>query len=382
MENHSKFEKRAAEIFDKYQSGTLSEEEHALLLTWYRTYADPSVEKTELSDKEIAEMHARLLDRLGDRQHKIETPLWKKKLPYVAAASIFIALAISLYQYFYTVAEDPFNTALTDEVQPGGSRAYWITPEGDTLNLATSVDNPSAIVTIDEQLGVITFSLEDSSTANLTPRPQTITTPVGGEYTVILSDGSTVKLNSNSSLTFTHPFTAQREVNLQGEGYFDVTRNPSKPFVVNTNYQHIEVLGTTFNIKSYSEDQLTTTSLIAGKLRVSSDDRADVTSVILAPGEKAQSGTNQILTVIRPQEPQTIAWQRGDFQFDGENLEEVLHILSRWYDVEIRYERTSPSKVRFGGAISRNRNLSDVLKILKVQENFTYEVRGKQVIIK
>lgn len=377
MENINKFKNHAAELFEKYQSGTLSEEEHALLHSWFRTYTDPSVENIKLSDEELAEMHEQLLKRFKDR----EPSLLKKIIPLIAAACIFIALATSLYLYFYKAPQDHMNNALANDVQPGGSRAYWITEEGETFNLTTDINNHS-IATIDQELGIIIFSPDNTLTGDVVPKQQTITTPIGGEYTVILSDGSTVKLNSNSSLTFTHPFRDSREVTLWGEGYFEVAHNPSKPFFVNTSYQHIQVLGTTFNIKSYKEDQQTTTTLVSGKLRVAENDLADATSFILSPGETAQSGKNQTLTVQRSQKLKTVAWQKGEFQFDGESLEEVLQILSRWYDVDVSYQRTSPTKVRFGGAISRNRNLSDVLNILTAQEDFTYEIRGRQVIIK
>src|SRR5690606_34680384 len=157
-------------------------------------------------------------------------------------------------------------------------------------------------------------------------------------------------------------------------------RNESARFIVDAGFQKVEVLGTQFNVKSYVDEHITTTALVSGSLKVTSTDKNDRKELILKPGDMAKNGLNSGLVLQRVKTNKVKAWQEGEFHFDGENLEEIMTILARWYDVKVVYEHKPDQDIRYGGMISRNKRLSTVLNLLGEKEKLKFEIKGKEVI--
>ena len=211
----------------------------------------------------------------------------------------------------------------------------------------------------------------------------TIMTPRGGQYRVVLPDGSRVWLNSASSLRFPVSFPGkERAVELTGEGYFEIAENPHLPFVVNIRTSggdggKVNVLGTHFDIMAYPDEHSINTTLLQGAVAVSQGDRV----AKLMPGQQAVfDSTHHQLRVKKVDTLQATAWKNGLFEFDNTDLAAIMRQLSRWYDIEIVY-RTVPDKTPLGGNINKNLELADVLSLLQASGTNHFKIEGKKVLV-
>ena len=209
----------------------------------------------------------------------------------------------------------------------------------------------------------------------------TISTPRGGQYQLILADGTKVWLNSSSSLRFPSNFTGdERKVTLTGEGYFEVAKNAAMPFKVEVaGKEEVKVLGTHFNINAYEDESNINTTLLEGKVEVTSF--ANKFSNILSPGQQAKLNTaGQIKINNQVDVEQVVAWKNGVFQFGDEmDIYSVMKQISRWYDLEVTYKGNVSGDI--GGSISRNVTVSKVLNMLEIASELKFEVNGRKVLV-
>jgi ferric-dicitrate binding protein FerR (iron transport regulator) len=271
----------------------------------------------------------------------------------------------------------PMKQAAT--VLPGGNHAMLTIGDGSTIVL-DSINNGNIQrggVTINKQGGLLVYAGSLAAKAHTAVVYNTLTTPRGGQYKVVLADGTRVWLNASSSLHFPTAFTGkERNVELTGEAYFEVAGNKEKPFHVNVNGIDVEVLGTHFNINAYADETAVKTTLLEGSVRVVSGGTAG----LLRPGEQGvlnKKGTG--IEIKKVDMNEVIAWKNGLFQFDGADIKSIMRQIGRWYDVEIEYSG-EVSKRRFEGKISRDAQLSDVLKILELS-NVKFSVEGKRIVV-
>jgi ferric-dicitrate binding protein FerR (iron transport regulator) len=185
-----------------------------------------------------------------------------------------------------------------------------------------------------------------------------------------------VWLNAASSITYPTVFKgAEREVTLNGEGYFEVTKNKAMPFRVKSALQTIEVLGTHFNVNAYGDEALLKTTLLEGSVKVTSA----INSILIVPGEQAvisRTG-NSAISKQQVNLDKEVAWKNGVFSFADEDIREVMRQVSRWYDIDVVYEGDMPTE-KFFGEISRSSKLTDVFRILELN-NMKFSVEGKTV---
>ena len=266
---------------------------------------------------------------------------------------------------------------------PGSNKAILTLADGSTIILETAANGTltqqgnSKIVKPAE--GKLAYNLLDEKTTEVLYN--SIATPRGGQYQVIFSDGSKVWLNAASSLRFPAGFTGnERKVELVGEAYFEVSKNASMPFkVAIAGKGEVEVLGTHFNVHAYHDEETTHTTLLEGSVRVTGLSTGD--SHIINPGEQAQvDGKGQISINKNADTEQAIAWKNGTFNFSNADLEMVLRQLSRWYDVDIKFEGAVPQR-KFAGEIQRDLKLPQVLKLLE-KNNVFCKLEGKTLIVK
>ncbi len=205
-----------------------------------------------------------------------------------------------------------------------------------------------------------------------------IIVPRGGEYMLVLADGTSVVLNSDTRLRFPETFTeTERKVFLSGEAYFSVARNEQCPFLVEFESGQVRVLGTQFNVKAYS-GQPTFATLVSGKVKVCSD----TDSVVLQPGELCEISTaDRSLSVREADMMSVLAWKNGEFVFKDVSLEQVMEELSRWYDAEIEYDDSTLPDMRFHIYMDRAKTLEEALQIITRMGGITYRIEGKKVII-
>lgn len=205
----------------------------------------------------------------------------------------------------------------------------------------------------------------------------TLIVPRGGAYNLTLSDGTKVWLNADSKLIYPSKFTGEnRAVSLEGEAYFKVGKDAEHPFIVHTEKQDIQVLGTEFNIHAYANENESVTTLINGAVRVNSFGE----KIILVPGQQVISGDGKATLQEHPDIKQAIAWKEGYFIFHNTGLQEVMQQLSRWYDVTVNYEKGVRSH-EFMAIISRDNNISQVLGMLEASGVVRFKVKGKEVTV-
>jgi len=206
----------------------------------------------------------------------------------------------------------------------------------------------------------------------------TLTTPKGGQFKLVLPDGSEVWLNAASSITYPTSFAGnERKVEITGEAYLEIAHNPAKPFIVNVSGMEVKVLGTHFNINAYNDEAAVKTSLLEGSISLSKGGNA----VMLRPGQQAQMTRDASLKVVNDVDmDEVVAWKNGFFAFNRADLQMVMRQIARWYDVDISYEGKIPERF-FGGKIDRNINASDVLKIL-AESKVHFTISDKKIIVK
>jgi transmembrane sensor len=387
-------------ILDKYQDGTASAAEKALIEEYYRRMEKAG--KTELTADEEAAVRRTMYNKIaaGFEEPGAKVVPLKRSYSKVAAAAVLLTL-IGAGSYFF-LSKKPVTepahaeTAKTKprDLPPGHDAAVLTLGDGRTIILdsANGTISKQGGATVINLNGQVSYDNKSGKDKTATVVYNTISTARGNQYQLILADGSKVWLNSASSLRFPTSFTGdRREVELDGEGYFEVAslrlRSGQKmPFHVKTKTQDVEVLGTHFNVNAYNDEGTTRTTLLEGQVKVISKsaigNRQSATdaerSVVLTPGEQAVlagansrfippvGGTDSRLTINRsPDLDQVMAWKNGWFEFDNTDIKAIMRQISRWYDVDIRYE-TKTDNQTYGGRISRNINLSNILKMLEL----------------
>jgi ferric-dicitrate binding protein FerR (iron transport regulator) len=211
----------------------------------------------------------------------------------------------------------------------------------------------------------------------------TMTTPKGRQFQLVLPDGSKVWLNAASSLRYPTVFAGnERTVEVTGEAYFEVARNATKPFVVKVGHEtEVQVLGTHFNINSYKDEANINTTLLEGSVRVLNKGK----KALLKPGQSAQvamqaNQTAGIKIVNDVDMEKVMAWKNGLFNFQDASLQEVMHQLERWYDIEVVYEKGAP-EIEFVGKMERSLSLSEVLRGLQISEVHFRIEQGRRLVV-
>jgi len=304
--------------------------------------------------------------------------------PRVAAAVAILFVCGTAYWFISNqnsrkaVSPIALSSAKASSILPGGNHAILTLADGSKIVL-DSVQNGSikgGSSKIKKQGALLVY--ESTAAKNNAPVVyNTLTTPPGGQYQLLLPDGSKVWLNASSSIHFPTAFTgSERNVELTGEGYFEVAKNKEKPFHVNVNGMQVEVLGTHFNVNAYGDEGSIKTSLLEGSVKIKSRQ----SSGILKPGEQGVLNKNaNKIEVKKADMNEVMAWKNGLFQFDGAGITTIMSEISRWYNVDIVYKGKVPDR-RFEGKISRDAQLSDVLKILELS-NVKFRVEGKKIIV-
>lgn len=303
---------------------------------------------------------------------------------WVAAAILVIAAGTVFYFYYFqqSVQADTVtnNKPLVNDAAPGGNKAVLTISDGSVFFLDSLKNGYIAqqgnVKLYKATNGTLTYRV--SSEMNEAILYNTVMTPRGGQYRIQLSDGSRVKLNSFSSITYPVWFTGtERGVTITGEAYFEITKNAGMPFKVNAYDVQVEVRGTEFNINAYSDEPVMKTTLLKGSLQLSKNSATHVLQP-LQQGRFDKEGNFSLQKKVNTDE--VTAWRNGFFQFDNTDLKSIMRQISRWYDIDIVYESGSPVHKEIVGELRRNVNLSEVVKMLEKNE-IRCRIEGKTLIV-
>lgn len=366
-------------------------------------------QREELNDEEVTAWlkekdHVELLDEIAAIRQKLsgqsygenseeeflylEKSIYDRKsrrmtLRWSIAASIILLVGLFVGRTISGVRDIHEEQELAKSVmQPGTSKAILMMADGKEVVLE---QGQNLNILLNERVRVATSSqgivYEEHGKGMVTEEYNKLTTPIGGEYSLVLSDGTKVFLNADSELKYPVEFSdGKRIVDLKGEAYFEVHKDSLRPFIVRINGAEVTVLGTSFNVNTYGDDGQIYTTLVNGSVRVASVKNKQ--EEILKPGMQSvmnvQSG---LLTVRKVDVEPYVAWREGRFVFRAMTLDLIMRQLQRWYDFEVFYQNSELKDYEFRGVIKRDMDLDKVLSVIKATTNVDFEVKGKVITI-
>ncbi|WP_290797614.1 FecR family protein [Flavihumibacter sp. UBA7668] len=344
---------------------------------------DKQTDKQTVSQKLSQHMISRLLT---DIKSNSEQPrkIWKNQWLKIAA-SVVLVIGVGSTVWLLPKKSDKIVAQTAEpvsDIKPGSNMAYLQLGNGQTILLDSAVNGQLARqgnTAIIKKNDHVIYSPLNAGSDELTGI-NTLSTPHGGQYKLQLPDGSLVWLNAASSISFPAAFHKDhRKVSITGEVYFEIKKDQTKPFIVDiANGASVEVLGTSFNIQSYNNEKTIQTTLLEGSVKI----RKYQLQAMLQPGQQAQISKGETTPIKIKKDvdtEQVMAWKNGFFSFANSDLESIMRQIARWYDVEIVYKGTIPKR-SFGGEISRNTNLSQVLKILE-ESSINFTIDKKTIIV-
>jgi transmembrane sensor len=391
---------KLTELADKYLGRVATEEEEQELHQWFDGWEDDEEPVVTMQKESAEDIRDRILTRLKQHLHA-EQPknnlisIFRNYPRRYAAAVVLLILGAGSYFLFFNkstkeiAAIEKKEQRLKNDVAPGGNKAILTLADGSIINLDSvqggtiAHQNGTAINKQEAQL--VYDATKASSADHSTLSYNILTTPRGGQYQVVLPDGSKVWLNAASSIRYPTTFIDnQRNVEITGEVYFEVAHNAAKPFKVLVNGMEVQVLGTHFNVNAYNDEATINTTVLEGLVKVTKNSN----SVLLKPGYQAQfssptggdqEGSDQLTVIENIDKDAVVAWKNGLFYLNDADIPSVLRQVARWYDIDIEYKNGLPQG-HLSGKVPRNMNLSQILKVLQYSE-VNFKLDGRKLII-
>lgn len=377
-----------ARLIARYLSDEIGEEEQAELTRW----RDESPENERLFQEICKEenikqnMQKRQTFHAEDGwegvQRKIQRHRFRHRILNICKyAAIFIfPVAIATVAIYKSGNEPQPLSQVEEQIVPGGKKAVLILDNGEAIDLKSTSgvelkEKDGTVIQVDST--VLNYQQAPARTSEKLAYNK-VNVPRGGEYQLMLSDGSKVQLNSMSSIRFPVQFAQDcRLVELEGEAYFEVSKT-GQPFIVQTKGMKIEVLGTTFNISAYANEEYQTT-LVSGSVKVQAENGSNR---ILKPSEQAciTPGSNQI-NVRNVDTAFYTSWIHGKINFKDQRLDDIMKTLARWYDMDVVYENEATKELRFGCYVNRYNEITPLVKLLEQTGRVTVTVEGKTIKI-
>ena len=373
----------------RYTRGELSKEEEKGIEQVLSEVEGMNTLVGELKDKNRIEHEMHVIARFDTERAlgKVKNRKQVKRrgiLPWIAAASVVVIAGVSAW-ILLSQEPDVHNLPVAEKFEPGKAVVTLEMASGlkyrlDTLSsvvrnnrVNVAFDNNDRVLKIKEQ-----DSLADGATKEI--GYNTINVPYGGTYTVELCDGTKVYLNSGTTLEFPSRFDGKvRSVILKGEAYFDVARNVSKPFVVEVDEMKVKVLGTSFNVKSYVDEPGVYTTLVEGSVAILRDGQPEKK---IKPGEQAYYNKGVgTLSIAEVDVNEFTSWKDGVFYFKDIALEEILRIVSRWYDLEVFYMNQGAKSVIYSGKLPMYSSVEDVLRKFEISGDVRFELKGRTLTV-
>ncbi|WP_316837356.1 FecR family protein [Pedobacter nutrimenti] len=361
--------KAAEELFNKYLNRETTAAEDALIESWYidQGLKSPPIQQN-LSYQTIQ-------DRIWSKITSDRSKSKKIKIQWLCTAA---AIALAFFgTVFYQLRDKPSHKNYTAKITPGKIGATLTLSNGKKITLEDAANgelaNEAGIRIAKTKAGEIVYEIKEvEDGANKT---NTLTTAKGEVYTLLLPDKTKVWMNAASSLTYTTNLDQHgvRLVKLEGEAYFEVSKDPRRPFIVQSRNQQVQVLGTHFNINAYNDEWAIKTTLLEGSVKINDN-------IILKPNQQA---------IVSPQDTKVIPviadafidWKQGDFNFENESLSAIMRKISRWYDVQVIYQGTENNKDTYTGTISRSSDINKVLQSITATTDYRFSIKDRTIFV-
>lgn len=343
----------------------------------------PLTHLQEIQQYDIPAFSAELVNRVQSMQlasqpaapvRRLFSPLFIK----IAAAAAIVFAIWGVYQYLRpgTDIKPDSTTAPVAAIQGASNKATLTLANGKVVELDAMQNGQLA-----EQGGAGIAKSNEALTYNNkgnTVFSNTLSTPRGGKFKLVLADGTKVWMNSASSLTYPTAFPGNnRSVVLRGEAYFEVAKNATKPFYVQVNDLQVKVTGTHFNVNGYDDENLILTSLVEGGVQVTRNNNTQ----LLQPGQQAVADKKaNTLVKQRADLKQVLSWKDGFFIFDGKQKGEILREISRWYNIDIE-DKSGANQTTYSGIINRNLSLEELLDVLRESNVLNGKIVQRKLVI-
>lgn len=381
-------EERLYYLLKVYTDHTATEAEEKELFEWAMMAEDDHVLKNHIfqllgtkNEISFTEVDWERIFQSVIKKIKREKPAIRKWVWYKVAAAVAVLLMASGGLFLIMNKEkkgDLIKHRLASEsmfkndVKPGGTKAILQAGNQQVRLNANDTSFTLGGNHVQIQNGALTVG-------NIAPVQYVLTTPLGGTYSVMLSDGTKVWLNAGSELRYPSLFQGgTRTVSLSGEAYFEVATDVNHPFIVKTSGQDIKVLGTEFNVEAYTDDAEIITSLIKGKVQVEAGGK----NLVLDPGQQSLWNKQDRLDINPDADiAQAVAWKNGYFRFDKADIQSIMTQLARWYSIRVVYEPGLKNQY-FGAIMNRNNNISQILDMLSATGEIHFKVEGNVVMVK
>lgn len=383
---------RINDLLDQYVNKTISEEDFSELFNYiskddYKQLLDDYMKKSDKVSLPDADVHHvdwnhMYQNIVANKKERSKTAIiisLAKKLTIAASLAIVGYLGYNIYNK--QMAPQPAVQIAKTDLLPGGDKAILKLADGseivlnDAQNGTLTQQGASNINKSDE--GFIEYAVNDEEEQKV--YTNTLSTPRGGQYRLMLPDKSLVWLNAESSITFPTAFVGnQRKVTVTGEVYFEVSKDKTKPFIVESGQANVEVLGTHFNVNLYPNEESAAVTLLEGSIKLNHNNA----SKILVPGQQAVFDANSSRILLKNVDVDNVVdWKNGLFIFEDASIKDVMRQVERWYDVDVKYVGKTPS-IKFNGVVSRNNNVSKLLKLLQAAGNVAFNINNKTIEVK
>ncbi|WP_439183864.1 FecR family protein [Carboxylicivirga taeanensis] len=375
-----------------YTEGKLTDDEYDALDRWLKKHADSGNTVDEYA-RLVHDVHTLSVHQQVDinvawsvvDKHTSNRPGWKKikRLQLIKyAATLFIPLItlVSLYWYF----SDTYRTGnkqicQAEKLTPGRANAILELDGGENIVLGTgkehTINSHDGEVLTKDSVDVLRYV----NNAKTEVQFNKLSVPNGGEYKLILADGTKVWLNSETQLRYPTRFNGEERniYLLKGEIYLEVAEDKTKPFIVNGDHYTVEVLGTGFNVRDYQDECGCSTTLVHGSVKVKSTHTKK--SVVILPNQQVNIGGEGAMFVQQVNAQQRIGWIKGVLYYENATLEQILKDLSRWYSFDYEFEDETIAELRFAGGVSRYDDIEQVIDIISSTNKLKATIHGELI---
>ncbi len=372
-------------LIAKYSQGNITEQEYYILKAWMEEDAGNKRIFSEylvfLKNAQRVRFSAKVDEHLAwkvihSKLEKRKTFSIKPYLKYAAVLLVLLSLTVTYQLLHKNIGSEEVLTKV-NVIQPGKPKAILELGDGRRVKLGEINDSLLALAT-GGNIQIKNDTIDYSKSDIISELINTIRVPRGGEYNLVLSDGSRIWLNSESELTFPAKFNGnQRKIALKGEAYLEVAKNETLPFIVEVEGTQVEVLGTSFNVKAYENIE---TTLVEGKVCIRTN---SLTEAILNPGEQGVvTKESSEITVKQVDTRLYTSWVKGMFAFRSLSLEEIMKTFERWYNVTVTFENDELKQRRFTGNLRRNEEINPHLDVISLTTNVEFEFSGEKILVK
>ena len=388
MENQ--YSDRIVRLLQLYLLGDITEEERQELEDWCKETPQNRNLFEQICQEDLFSKERSVYEKIDDTKalrtfekhvRKVSTRGFGRWWKY-AAVLLLPILVVGLWKLEYEVEQVPVVTSSVSQIQPGCSRAVLVLDDGRTVFLKEEeegvISEDKGIMVTGERDRLVYTSSEGKNVDEL--RFNELEIPRGGEYKVRLADGTLVYLNSATRMKYPVKFDEkERKVYLSGEAYFEVAKDPERPFFVEMEGVEVRVYGTSFNVNTHQKGNVQTV-LVKGSIGVKV--LSSGMESVIRPGQMAEFKQGNTKVDVKDVNVAVYTdWKDGIFRFENQRLEDILTVLSNWYDVDIFYQTVSVKELHFSGYMERYKDVSVILEAITLSTGVTFSIQGKTIIV-